>query len=195
MKKFFLIMVCLACIVSAFFQNFGITSRYNILASDYFERLRTVIDNKPEGVKLTLNETFQTEDFVALMPEFPAWNNVDIDSLTDVPDALETFMNNVISYMRHFFVHLSEAFPKLWKNIRLALSFIASTIKDLVDFARDLWNYITDNETLEWFKAFGMALVPVDWEALDSDGVEHNFNLESFFKWTTRHMNPIPSAD
>ena len=187
MKTFVCLLLLVAILTSSFLSYHGLSALkdYQIGPVDYFSRWAHVFENYPsyEWKRPTYDEPsyFTRQD---LTPSFSAWNNITVDSILDVPEAIVTFCNNLITKMREFFVSIGGLVPKLWRNVEVLFAEFFAPVKNffsnIVDFVK---NFFTAKE---WWNAFLLAIYPIDWQQAEADraaGIIHyelNYNKLPF---------------
>ena len=168
-RGFIAIFLAVALLTSAMFSMIGISAdeipTYTIGAIDYFERGVNVLGNFPDTEYLSYNDEWQNSkpEYKDVMPAFPKWEEIDL-KWSEVIQALKGFMNNLITYVRHFFVNLGNVFPNLWFNIKEALSHWFTPVRvTLVNVGSFFKTFFTARD---WFVCIGLALIPCDWEEI-----------------------------
>ncbi|MBQ9099692.1 MAG: hypothetical protein IJY50_09735 [Clostridia bacterium] len=171
MRTFFVFVLCAALLVSALFAKIGsmpIVSTYHINAAQYLNRMAVLFETFPTLDDVEYHKEGFVPRYVELMPNFPSWQEVSVEKWSEVPKAITDFMNNCITYMRHFFDNLGGVFPKLWSNIQTAVEWLTLPI-------RNAWGTMTSYldrvfNSKDWFNAFKYCLLPLDWQRMVEDG-------------------------
>ena len=180
MKKYFVFLLIIALFVGSLFGSLNIDAAEYLLGPyDYVTRIRNCFDNFPQLPDLDMDfenvgfkETLQGFDF-----KFDEWEDIEVDGIADVPEAVVTFMNNVISYVKSFFKTNSQYFVRLWNNFKSlfhnVFEPITAVFERVVYAARNIAKYG------EWAKMTFLAFWPLDWEAMVADDVNVKLPLWS----------------
>ena len=171
MKKGFVVIILTMCLLtSSLFSVMALDIDYLYGPLPYFERISNTFQNFPDIEYLSYRDEWldSKPEYSSLFPSFPVWRNESIDKWSEVPKAIQNFMNNTITYVRYFFSSLGDLFPNLWNNIsecfRHWFTPVRVTLENMVAFFDALIN------SRDWFVCMGLAFIPCDWQRLQAEG-------------------------
>ena len=181
-RGFVAIFLAIVILSTALLSTIGVDAEHRgdfiIGPLSYFERVSNVFQNFPDADYLSYSSEWEDSrpEYVDVIPSFPVWNRVEIDGALQIPKAIESFMNNLITYVRHFFVNIGNVFPNLWTNLTESFSHWFSPVRvTLLNVSTWLRTVFTAKD---WFVCISLSILPCDWERVQE--VDPDFKIPFF---------------